>query len=84
MKTGHPTKHPVLSFTCVYVQDPESMGFSAYFEEFPDTFAQGLTKDEALNNLWKTLGAVFSSYSKKAKGTEKKNVTKEEVSLTYA
>ena len=83
MKTDH-TKHPVLSFTCVFVQDPESMGYSAYFEEFPDTFAQGLTKDEALHNLWKTLGAVFLSYSKQSKATAQQNVTKKEVSLTYA
>jgi hypothetical protein len=33
MKTGHHSNHSVLSFTCVYVQDPESKGFSAYLEE---------------------------------------------------
>ena len=75
---------PVLSFTCVYIQDTDTLGYSAFFEEFPDTFAQGKTKDEALLNLWKVLAAVFASSSKEYSTPIRQNISKQEVILTYA
>jgi len=44
--------------TAVLEEDHE--GWVAHFKQFPDTYAQGDTQDEALTNLLKTLVAVIN------------------------
>lgn len=43
--------------TPVYIEDKK--GWVVYFEEYPDTFDQGKTKEEALKNLNRTLEIVL-------------------------
>ena len=41
-------------------EDPEGKGYTVHFEQFPDTFAQGETEEEAVTNLLRTLIAINS------------------------
>lgn len=50
--------------TPVYIKDKK--GYVVYFEEFPDTSAQGKTKKEALKELIYTLNIVLK-YKEKIK-----------------
>jgi predicted RNase H-like HicB family nuclease len=43
----------------VFIQDAESGGYSAHYENYPETFGQGENKKEALKSLNKTLDAVL-------------------------
>jgi len=45
--------------TPIYVEDPKG-GFTIFFKEFPNVISEGETKEEALNNLQRTMHDVFS------------------------
>ena len=48
-----------LDVILVLEQDPETGGYTSHFEQFPDTCAQGKTKDEAVKNLVDVLHDVM-------------------------
>jgi|GEM_PF-5698848 len=73
---------PQLSLNCVFVPDEETKGFSAFFEEFPDTFAQGSTKKEALENLLKLVSALLATM--KDNSIVIANSVRETITLQYA
>lgn len=43
--------HPNFSLISILVQDPKSMGYTAFFKQFPEVLAEGKDEDEALRNL---------------------------------
>ncbi|MEX6688872.1 hypothetical protein QTN47_15295 [Danxiaibacter flavus] len=45
--------------TGVFVQDPETKGFTAFFAQLPNIIAEGDTEEEATHNLIHTVQAVF-------------------------
>ena len=45
--------------TPIYVEDPKG-GFTIFFKEFPNVISEGETKEEALDNLQRTMHDVFS------------------------
>jgi len=51
---------------CILERDKETGGYISHFEQYPDTYAQGETKQEATSNLVNTLIAV-SNYRKRRK-----------------
>lgn len=72
--------------TVVYIDAPESGGYIAYFEKFPDTYAQGKTKKETLYNLYVTLKAVLESEQEEArmKSARDQKQSRESVDLHMA
>jgi predicted RNase H-like HicB family nuclease len=52
-------KIPFINLAIIYEQDPDTGFYIAHFEQFPDTYAQGETKDEAMKNVCKALKAVL-------------------------
>jgi predicted RNase H-like HicB family nuclease len=62
------------SLTAVYLKDKK--GYVVYFEEFPETFAQGKTKKEALETLIHTIDVVLKH---KEKDNKFKNSFSEEI-----
>ena len=46
--------------TPIYVEDPNLGGFTIFFKEFPNVVSEGETKEEALDNLQRTMHDVFS------------------------
>jgi predicted RNase H-like HicB family nuclease len=48
-----------IQLTGVFVQDPLSKGFTAFFAQFPNIIAEGDTEDEATHNLIETVTTVF-------------------------
>jgi predicted RNase H-like HicB family nuclease len=45
--------------TGVFVQDPDSKGFTAFFAQLPNIIAEGDTEEDATKNLIHTVQAVF-------------------------
>lgn len=45
--------------TGVFVQDPESKGFTAFFAQLPNIIAEGDTEEDATKNLIHTVQVVF-------------------------
>jgi predicted RNase H-like HicB family nuclease len=62
------------SLTAIYLKDKK--GYVVYFSEFPDTFAQGKTKKEALETLIHTIDVVLKH---KEKDNKFKNSFSEEI-----
>ena len=50
----------------IYIQDPETEGFSAHYSRYPETFGQGQDQKEALKSLNRTLKAVLLLEAKEA------------------
>ncbi len=48
-----------LELTGVFVQDPDTSGFTAFFAQLPNIIAEGDTEEEATTNLLNTLRTVF-------------------------
>ena len=49
-----------IPLTPIYVEDPKVGGFTAFFKEFPEIIAEGLTEDDALNHLRDAIYDVYS------------------------
>ncbi|HRN73055.1 MAG TPA: hypothetical protein PLM81_08000 [Ginsengibacter sp.] len=45
--------------TGIFVQDPDSKGFTAFFAQLPNIIAEGDTEEDATINLIHTVQAVF-------------------------
>ena len=45
--------------TPIYVEDEKIGGYTIFFKEFPDIISEGETKEDALDNLMKTVHDVF-------------------------
>lgn len=76
-----------LPLTVVYIEAPESNGFIAHFEQFPDTYAQGRTKKEALYNLSNALREVLELEEierKKAEGSSQQKISRESIKMHLA
>ena len=48
-----------VQLTGIFVQDPETKGFTAFFAQFPNIIAEGSNEEEATKNLMHTLKVVF-------------------------
>jgi len=60
---------PILRYTLIFIQDPVDMGYTAFLAEYPDTLAEGDTKEEARGKLFELLD--FIGDYKKQKSLEK-------------
>jgi len=49
----------------VIIEGDEKDGFVGHFKQYPDVYAQGLTKQETVSNLMETLLAYFAYQSDK-------------------
>jgi predicted RNase H-like HicB family nuclease len=58
---------PVLSFTGVMIQDPETKGYTAYFAEFPEVIAQGDDTASAKENLLLAFKSMIEFKTEEAK-----------------
>ena len=54
-----PRKSAFINLAIIYEQDPDTGVYITHFEQFPDTYAQGESKDESMQNLCKALKAVL-------------------------
>ena len=45
--------------TPIYVEDEKIGGYTIFFKEFPDIMSQGETKEDALDNIIRTVHDVF-------------------------
>jgi hypothetical protein len=45
--------------TPIYVEDEKIGGYTIFFKEFPDIISQGETKEDALDNIIRTVHDVF-------------------------
>ena len=61
----------------VYIleRDSETGGYISHFEQYPDTYAQGETPEEAQFNLISTLIAVIQAEKAEKEGKEGKRAT---------
>ncbi|HMO32344.1 MAG TPA: hypothetical protein PKD90_05710 [Phnomibacter sp.] len=52
-----------LELTGIFVQDPQSKGYTAFFAQLPNIIAEGDNEEDALNNLVDTVREVFQHLS---------------------
>jgi predicted RNase H-like HicB family nuclease len=50
-----------LQLTAVFVHDPKSDRYTAFFANFPNIIAEGATEDDAILNLFETVQVVFNA-----------------------
>jgi predicted RNase H-like HicB family nuclease len=48
-----------LPVTPIYVEDEKIGGYTVFFKEFPNIISEGETKEDALDNIIKTVHDVF-------------------------
>jgi len=48
-----------LPVTPIYVEDEKIGGYTVFFKEFPNIIAEGETKEDALDNIIRTVHDVF-------------------------
>jgi predicted RNase H-like HicB family nuclease len=75
-----------LQLTGVFVQDPASNGFTAFFAQFPNIIAEGDTEEEATQNLIETVKTVFEHQKNNNTGdrTNTQNVITKPFELAFA
>lgn len=85
MRKSHKKAESELNLTVIYEQDPATGMFIAHFEQFPDTYSQGATKEETFSNLCKAVMAVLESDNEQErKITTTRTVTREHVKFQLA
>lgn len=80
-------KKPSFELSCVYIHDEETNSYSAHFEQFPDTYAHGESKEEAFRNLCKALISVLKFEAQEANSVQERrnrNITRQSFRLEFA
>ena len=69
-----------LKLTAVFEPAPEG-GFTCHFEELPEVFSEGETKDEATANLLDALAQVMEYHREEARKNAAPDSVREELQL---
>lgn len=77
-----------LELTGVFVQDPESKGYTAFFAQLPNIIAEGDTQEAAVENLINTVRVVFEHQKnaefKQEQTCRNTNITTKHYNLAFA
>ena len=76
-----------LEFDLIMIEDQKQGGYSGYFKQFPNVFAEGDTEHELITNLFNALHDIFDYEVSKVANDLKSNdskVTKKSIFLQSA
>lgn len=71
-------------FTGVFVQDPHSKGFTAFFAQLPNIIVEGETEEEATTNLLETIRTVFEHQKNLEISGSNENVITKPFNVSFA
>ena len=76
-----------LEFDLIMIEDQKQGGYSGYFKQFPNVFAEGDTEHELITNLFNALHDIFEYEASKSVNDLKSNgsrVTEKSIFLQSA